>query len=139
MNLVRNQIYRVSVILVMIVSFIPVSLVSKSAECSMVDSQMILPGGKTSLREIDDEKVRSMLESKIVAERLRNYGLSKQEVISKMDKMSDGQIHQLATLSDRVAAGAYYRGGYIPVEMLILIIALTAVFAILLVAVAASG
>jgi hypothetical protein len=41
--------------------------------------------------------------------------------------------------SDRISAGAYYRGGYIPTETLILIIFLTAAFAVLLGAVAASG
>jgi uncharacterized protein DUF6627 len=105
MNLVGNQIYRI-IILVMITSFIPVSLISKTAECAMADSQMVLPNGnKVPAREIDTEKVRRTLENKIVAERLRAYGLSKEEVIAKMDKMSDGQIYQLASLSDRLPAG----------------------------------
>ena len=53
--------------------------------------------------------------------------------------MSDEQIHQLSALSDRIPATACYRGGYIRPETLILIIFLTAIVAVLLVAVAASG
>ncbi|MER3446719.1 MAG: hypothetical protein C4291_07710 [Candidatus Dadabacteria bacterium] len=139
MNLQRNRIFGLSTIIVMMASFIPVSLVSKSAECAMADSQMIVPAGKVSLRKVNAKKIRQMLENKIVSQRLRDYGLSEKEVLSKMDKMSDEQIHQLAALSDRISSGAYYRGGYVPTETLILIIFLTAAFAVLLVAVAASG
>ncbi|HWP93470.1 MAG TPA: PA2779 family protein, partial [Thermodesulfobacteriota bacterium] len=37
--------------------------------------------------------------------RLKSHGLSKEEVMAKMDRMSDEQIHQLAALSDRIPAG----------------------------------
>ena len=133
MNLARNQIYRLSIILIILAIFTPVSLVSKSAECAMVDSQMILPSGKAAMREIDAEKVRSTLENKMVAERLRAYGLSKDEVVAKMDKMSDGQIHQLATLSDRITAGGVRSGYFIATTTIILI----AVIVLLVVIIAA--
>lgn len=136
MNLQRNRIFRLSTIIVILTGFIPVSLISSSAECAMADSEMILPGGKAPARDVDTEKIRSMLENKIVADRLKSLRLSKEEVMAKMDKMSDEQIHQLASLSlsNRVSlAAAYYRGGYIPAETLILIIFLTAIFAALLI------
>lgn len=105
MNLVRNKLYRLSIIVIILTSFAPVSLFSKSVEGAMVSSQMILSGGKTTSRGMDEAKVRQMLENKIVAERLKNHGLSKEEVMVKMDRMSDEQIHQLAALSDRIPAG----------------------------------
>ncbi len=73
MGLQRYRILRLSTIIVMVTSFIPVSLVLKSAECAMADSQMIIPCAKASLREINEEKVRRVLENKIVAQRLRDY------------------------------------------------------------------
>ncbi len=105
MTIIRKRIYNLSTIILILASFTTVSLISKSAECAMLDSQMILPTGKVSLREINEEKVRMMLENKIVAERLRSFGLTKNEVITKMAQMSDGRIHQLASLSDRLPAG----------------------------------
>ena len=108
MEVVRKRIYRVLIIFIVLVSFTPVSLISKSAQSAVADSQMILPGGKASLREIDAEKVRTMLENKIVVERLKNYGLSTEEVTAKMNRMSDAQIHQLASLSDQIPAGGFY-------------------------------
>jgi hypothetical protein len=105
MKLVRNRLYRLSVIFIVLASFTPVSLISKSVEGAMASSQMILSGGKIADRGIDETKVRQMLENKIVAERLKSHGLSKEEVMAKMDRMSDEQIHQLAALSDRIPAG----------------------------------
>jgi hypothetical protein len=105
MKFVRNRLYRLSIIVIVLASFTPVSLISKSVEGAMVSSQMILSGGKTAARGMDEEKVRQMLENKIVAERLKGHGLSKEEVMAKMDRMSDEQIHQLAALSDRIPAG----------------------------------
>ncbi|MGE5445908.1 MAG: PA2779 family protein [Ignavibacteriales bacterium] len=133
MNLTGNQIYRFSIILIILAIFTPVSLVSKSAECAMVDSQMILPGGKTAMREIDAEKVRSMLENKIVAKKLRAYGLSKEEVLAKMAKMSDGQIHQLAAVSDRITAGGV--GGFFIATTTIILVAIIVILLLILVAV----
>lgn len=105
MRLMRNKLYRLSIIIIILASFTPLSLISKSVEAAVVNSQMISPDGKTPARDIDEGKVRRMLEDKIVAERLKSYGLSKEEVTAKMDKMSDEQIHQLASLSDRIPAG----------------------------------
>jgi hypothetical protein len=133
MNLNGNQTYRFSIILVILAIFTPVSLVSKSAECAMADSQMILPTGKTAMREIDAEKVRNMLENKIVAKKLRAYGLSKEEVMAKMSKMSDGQIHQLAAVSDRIPAGG--AGGFFIATTTIILVAIIVVLLLILVAV----
>lgn len=105
MKLMRAKLYRLSVIIAVLISFTPMALVPKSVEASTVGSQMISSDGKTSPRGVDEEKVRRTLENKIVAERLKSYGLSKEEVIAKMDKMNDEQIHQLASISDRIPAG----------------------------------
>ncbi|HSE83814.1 MAG TPA: PA2779 family protein [Thermodesulfobacteriota bacterium] len=126
MELVRNRVYRTLIIVLVLLSFTTVSLISKSAQSAIVDSQMILPGGKkSSLREMDEEKVRTTLENKIVAERLKSYGLSKEEVVEKMQRMSDEQVHQLAALSDRIPAGGDAWGfiiGALVVAVLILLI-----------------
>jgi hypothetical protein len=107
MEIIRNRIYRLAIIVVILASFTPMALISKSAECAMIGSQLILPNGKASVtvREIEMEKIRRALENKIVAEKLKSYGLSKEEIITKVSKMSDGQVHQIAALSDKIPAG----------------------------------
>lgn len=56
-------------------------------------------------REEDLAKIRRALESKELQERLKAYGLSKEEVERKLSELSDEQIHVLAKASDRVLAG----------------------------------
>ena len=87
-------------------TFIPVSLMSSTANASFAPSQFVTGSGETvSSRDIDEIKVRRSLENKLVAEKLMGHGLTKDQVIVKMEKMSDSDVHQLASLSDRVPSG----------------------------------
>ncbi|WP_448587220.1 PA2779 family protein [Thermocrinis sp.] len=58
-----------------------------------------------SNREEDIKKIQRALESKIVQEKLKAYGLSKEEVEKKLSEMDDHQIHTLAKASEKVLAG----------------------------------
>lgn len=57
-------------------------------------------------RSSDLMKVEKFLEMKMVRERLKEYGLTQEEIQSRLDLLSDQQIHQLALKVDdlRVAA-----------------------------------
>lgn len=126
MKIVRHRVYRVSIIMIILASFIPVSLISKSAQAAIVGSQMIFSDeNKASGRDVDEEKVRRTLENKIVIEKLKSYGLSQEEVRVKMQRMSDDQIHQLAALSERIPAGGNGVGlvvGLLAIVVLVLLI-----------------
>ncbi|MFN3946815.1 MAG: PA2779 family protein [Aquificaceae bacterium] len=56
-------------------------------------------------REEDIAKIQRALESKELQEKLKAYGLTKEEVESKLSQLSDEQIHMLAKASDKVLAG----------------------------------
>ena len=51
-------------------------------------------------------KVQSFLENKIVHQKLIDYGVSSEEAKAKVEAMSAQDLHQLASLTDRAAAGA---------------------------------
>lgn len=103
---ITNRVYKVSIIIIILSSFIPASLISKSAEGAIINSKILSSGNSsTESREANLTKVRKMLENKLVAEKLRTHGLSTEEINQKLDKMGDAQIHQLAALSDRITAG----------------------------------
>ncbi len=106
-------------------TFTPVSLISASVKAATADSQMIAPGKNAStLREIDELKVRRALENKIVAGQLMSHGLTKEEVSAKLNQMSDEQVHQMASLADRIPAGGD--------AVLGVVIALLVIFALVL-------
>ena len=56
-------------------------------------------------REEDIKTIQRALESKIVQEKRRAYGLSKEEIERKLSEMDDQQIHILARASEKVLAG----------------------------------
>ena len=105
MNLFDGK-YRISILILILMTFTPVSLISAVVKAATVESQMIEPGkNAATMREIDELKVRRALENKIVAEQLTSRGLTKEEVSAKLNQMSDEQVHQMASLADRIPAG----------------------------------
>ncbi|MFN3598607.1 MAG: PA2779 family protein [Aquificaceae bacterium] len=56
-------------------------------------------------REEDVAKIQRALESKELQEKLKAYGLTREEVESKLSQLSDEQIHMLAKASDKILAG----------------------------------
>lgn len=61
------------------------------------------PGGASA----DLEKVQTLLERKLVAQTLVDYGVSPEEAMAKVRAMSDKDLHRLASLADRAAEGTH--------------------------------
>ena len=53
----------------------------------------------------DMAKVQSFLENKVVVQKLVDYGVSPAEAMEKVQAMSAQDLHRLAALTDRAAAG----------------------------------
>ena len=116
---------KITVLILILMTFTPVSLISASVRAATVESQMISPEENASTsREIDELKVRRALENKLVAEKLMSHGLTKEEVSTKLNQMSDEQVHQMASLADRIPAGGNGAIG--------IVIALLVIFALVL-------
>jgi len=56
-------------------------------------------------RAADMAKIQVAFESKILQQKLMDYGLSPKETMTRVNKLSDEQIHQLATHMDSLQAG----------------------------------
>ncbi|HSC34573.1 MAG TPA: PA2779 family protein [Thermodesulfobacteriota bacterium] len=116
---------KIAVLILILMTFTPASLISASVKAATVESQMISPEENASTsREIDELKVRRALENKLVAEKLMSHGLTKEEVSAKLNQMSDEQVHQMASLADRIPAGGNGAIG--------IVIALLVIFALVL-------
>ena len=72
----------------------------------------------------DAVKVRSFLESKIVRQRLSDFGLTSEEVSSRLNQLSADQIHQIASHIDQVDAGGEvgFVGGIITVLVIVILV-----------------
>ncbi len=75
-----------------------------------------------STREDNVNKIKVALEKKLVVQKLTDFGLSSDEVISKISQMSDEQIHQMSSFSDKILAGGSDFGIAITVLLLIILV-----------------
>ena len=79
-------------------------------------------GGAGDLRAGEIAKVQTFLEQKVVMQKLVDYGVSPEEAMAKIRSMSDSDLHRLASLTDRVAAGADAVGWLIGVAILVILV-----------------
>ncbi|HQT97263.1 MAG: PA2779 family protein [Desulfobacteria bacterium] len=84
-----------------------------------------LPGAGS--RAEDMAKVQSFLENKVVVQKLVDYGVSPAEAMAKVKTMSAQDLHRLASLTDRTAAGADDGVGLL-IGLAILIILIIVIF-----------
>jgi hypothetical protein len=78
--------------------------ITSPAYAGFLPSEVI--GVSAAERSVDLQKVRKFLEMKMVGERLRELGLAPGEVQSRLDRLNDQQLHQLALrVDDLTVAG----------------------------------
>ncbi len=75
--------------------FVPAAYHQDSAGAAAV------PAGRAA----DLNKIQGALESKIVQQKLMDYGLSREETMARVNKLSDKQLSQLAANTDSLQAG----------------------------------
>jgi hypothetical protein len=56
-------------------------------------------------RPSDLQKIQKFLEMKMVGERLKDFGYTPDEIQSRLDQLSDPQVHQLALQIDNLKVG----------------------------------
>ena len=87
------------------------------AEAGVIASSVSGEGSRAE----DLSKVQSFLENKVVVQKLIDYGVSPEEAKAKVEAMSSRELHRLASLTERVAAGADDALGVI-IALLIIVI-----------------
>ncbi len=75
-------------------------------------------------RAADLERIQTALETKVVKERLASLGFTTDEIGTRLDRLSDRQIHQLALQADDLRVG---KDGAVVAIVVLLFIALIVV------------
>lgn len=70
----------------------------------------------------DRSRIRTMMESSLIQQRLLDYGLSPEETMTKINALSDEQIHQLAANMDSLQAGGSIVGDVVFVLLVVLLV-----------------
>ena len=75
----------------------PAALLPTSA---LMDTPLSGPERAASLK-----KIQAQLESKLVYQRLSDFGLSQAEILERLNRLSDDQVHQFASQLDSLQPG----------------------------------
>jgi hypothetical protein len=75
-------------------------------------------------RTADLAKIQKALESKVIQQKLMDYGLSPEEAMARVNNLSDSQVSMLASHADAIQAGGMRDSTLILVLLLILLIVL---------------
>ena len=105
-----------------LITFHLVFFVTSPAFAAMIPSLGSSPhtAGDTLQKDIDT--VQRALETKMVQEKLKAYGLTSEEVAAKLPSMTPDQIHTLAVASNDVLAGGDGLGVIIAVLVIIILV-----------------
>lgn len=75
-------------------------------------------------RAADLRKIQKIIETKMIRERLKEFGLTPEEIQTRLNQLSDPQIHQLALKLDELKVGGDAVGVVIVVFLIAAIVVL---------------
>ncbi len=109
MKSIREGCYAKSLALYLITALITISTFSQPAGAMFVPAgshgSSVIDPQPTAARVADMAKVQAVLESRVVRQKLLDYGLSPEEALARVSTLSDKEIHELAAHSDSIQAG----------------------------------
>ncbi len=82
---------------------------------------MFIPAHQDDIqRQADVNTIQKTLESTEIKQRLLDYGLSSEEAMARINKLSDEQLHQYASKLNSLQAGGH--GGHLLIILLLVIL-----------------
>ena len=90
------------------------------AEAAVISSHGV--SGTAAASAGDLSKMQAFLESKVVVQKLADYGVSPAEAMAKVKAMSESDLHRLASLTDKAAAGGDAIGILISIAILVILV-----------------
>lgn len=108
MKSMLRSFYTKPLIIYLAVSLLAISAFAGYAEAMFVPAAPSQQDTATTVsadRAADLARIQTALESKIVRQRLQDYGLSSEEALARIHTLSDSQVHQFAAHTDSLQAG----------------------------------
>ena len=88
-----------------VVWLIAIGCIPTEGMAMLIPSDAALTGASASTRVADIEHIQAQLESKLVAQRLSDIGLTPPEVQDRLASLNDDQLHQVAQNLDGLQPG----------------------------------
>ncbi|UCD83843.1 MAG: PA2779 family protein [Deltaproteobacteria bacterium] len=91
---------------------------------SFIPSQGSMSSPDPSVRQQDLQKIQALLEKKVVSQKLEEFGLTPEEVNSRLSQLNDEEIHRIASRIDELQAGGDAVGLLIGLLVIVLLVIL---------------
>ena len=117
----RRSLFFAALSIFIAVALLCISSLTKEAAAAMMASKLSA-ASPSSLKGQDLEKVRAFLEKKVVLQKLQDFGMSKEEALSKIEKMNSQDLHLLASVVDTAPAGGDALGVAIGLAVLAILV-----------------
>lgn len=92
--------------------------ITPKVEAGFSPSEVI--GQSQMNRSTEVEKIQKFLETKMIRERLQAFGLSQEEIQTRVNHLTDDQIHQVALKVDELKVGG--DGGEVVIIILLILV-----------------
>jgi transcriptional regulator of heat shock response len=101
MHVFKNDHLLRQIAIILVVSMALISIVPQ-VDAAFISSEASF---SDNLRQQDTATIKKVLEQKLIKQRLQALGYSGDEVKTRLDKLSDNELHRFATQLDTIAAG----------------------------------
>lgn len=98
-----------------------ISSIRQEALASMISSKLV-NGSSTEVSQDDLATVQRFLESRIVMQKLEDFGMDKKEAMAKVGEMNQKDLHVLASMVNKAPAGGDGVGILVGLAVLALLI-----------------
>jgi len=109
MKTMLRTFYTKPLVFYLITSLLTLMVFSGAAEAMFIPAAPHegAPGNtaETTGRPAELAKIQAALESKVIQQKLKDYGLTPEETMARINKLSDEQIHQFAMNTEALQAG----------------------------------
>jgi hypothetical protein len=109
MKTMLGSFYSKPLAIYLIASLLALTAFSGPAEAMFIPAapHQGLPGGAAASadRTVELAKIQAALESKVIQQKLKDYGLTPEEAMARINTLSDEQIHQFAVNTEALQAG----------------------------------
>jgi hypothetical protein len=114
---------------ILIVTFFTVAVFPPDVRAMLAPTEVEETGVGSSLHRMEDvQTIQRFLEGKIVQQRLSDFGLTAEEISSRLAQLSDDQVHDVAKQIDSLIPGS----GALEIVVVLLVVAILVVILIYL-------
>ncbi|MFQ5735994.1 MAG: PA2779 family protein [Thermodesulfobacteriota bacterium] len=121
MGIIKKMYFR-QVALVVVFSMLIIGSIPAKSMAYVVGADPVTKAVTGVSRAQDMAKLQRVLESKLVSERLRTVGLTATEVETRVEKLSDSELHQFASRLDNLYPGGEAFGVLIGLLVIVILV-----------------